>query len=285
MRSLWIANGLNIVVAPFLVFGIGPFPKLGVTGAAIATTASRGVGIVYQVLMLVRGRARLSIAKRHLRPDGPVMRELARLGSSASLQTLIETASWLGLVRILSSYGSDALAGYSIAMRIVIFALLPSWGLSMAAATLVGQNLGARAPDRAERAVRTIGRYNVAFLGLVAIVFVAFATPLVRLFTTEDAVAAHASEALQIVSLGFVLYAYGMVCVQAFNGAGDTKTPMFVNLGCFWFFKIPFAYVLAKIFAFGPRGVFVAIAVAYSVQAFVAYYLFRRGRWKEAKVA
>lgn len=285
MRSLWLANGLNIAVAPLLIFGVGPFPKLGVTGAAIATTGSRAIGVAYQIAMLARGRARLTIRRADLRVRVPVMRELARLASAASLQTLVETASWLGLVRILSTYGSDALAGYSIAMRIVIFALLPSWGLSMAAATLVGQNLGAKEPGRAESATRTIARYNVTFLGAVAVAFVALAPTIVRLFTKEEGVAIYAAEALRIVSLGFVLYANGMVCMAAFNGAGDTKTPMFVNLGCFWAFKIPFAYLLAKGLGLGPRGVFIAIALAYSVQSCVAYLLFRRGRWKETKIA
>lgn len=284
MRTLWLSNGINIVLAPFLVFGIG-FPRLGVTGAAIATTASRAIGVAYQLAMLARGRARMTIARRHLRLQSTVMRELARLATSASLQSLIETASWLGLVRILSSYGSEALAGYSIAMRVVIFALMPSWGISMAAATLVGQNLGANEPGRAELATRTIGRYNVAFLGAITAVFLVLADPIVRLFTPEEAVARYAAEALRIVSLGFVLYAYGMVCLQAFNGAGDTKTPMLVNLGSFWFFKIPLAYVLAKGLGIGPRGVFVAVALAYSAQAAVAYVLFRRGKWKETKIA
>lgn len=284
MRALWLANGLNIVLAPCFIFGLGPFPRMGVAGAAVATTVSRGVGVVYQVLMLKRGRRRLVIEPRHLRPRAKVIIELLRLSSTASLQVLIETASWLGLVRILSSFGSQALAGYTIAMRVAIFALLPSWGLANAAATLTGQNLGAGQPERAERSVRTIGRYNVLFLGTVGAVFALAPHLVVSLFTHDAEVATYGAECLRIVALGFVVFAYGMVMLQAFNGAGDTVTPMLVNLGCFWFVKIPIAYTLARMLGLGPRGVFLAITIAYSAQSMVSWVLFRRGRWKAKRV-
>ncbi len=284
MRALWLANGLNIVLAPCFIFGLGPFPRMGVAGAAVATTVSRGVGVAYQVLMLKRGRGRLVIGMRHLRPRPKVIAEVLELSSTASLQVLIETASWLGLVRILSSFGSHALAGYTIAMRVAIFALLPSWGLANAAATLVGQNLGAAEPERAERSVRTIARYNVLFLGSIGILFAIAAHLVVGLFTHDADVAAYGAECLRIVALGFIVFAYGMVMLQAFNGAGDTVTPMLVNLGCFWFVKIPIAYTLADGLGLGPRGVFLAITIAYSAQSLVSWGLFRRGRWKTKKL-
>ena len=284
MRALWLANGLNIVLAPCFIFGLGPFPRMGVAGAAIATTVSRGVGVGYQVLLLERGRGRLAIRMRHLRPRPKVILEVLKLSSTASLQVLIETASWLGLVRILSSFGSHALAGYTIAMRVAIFALLPSWGLANAAATLVGQNLGAAEPERAERSVRTIGRYNVIFLGSIGLLFAVAAHVIVGLFTHDADVAEYGAECLRIVALGFIVFAYGMVMLQAFNGAGDTVTPMLVNLGCFWFVKIPIAYALATALGLGPRGVFFAITIAYSAQSLVSWALFRRGRWKLKKI-
>ncbi len=285
MRSLWLANILNMVLAPCFIFGLGAFPRLGVTGAAVATTLSRGIGVLYQLVALARRRGRLSVGRRHLVLRLPVMLELLRISSTATMQVLVETASWLGLVRILSTYGSAALAGYTIAMRVAIFALLPPFGLANAAATLVGQNLGALKPERARRSVQTIARYNVAFLGTVSLVFVVAPHSLVTLFTADAAVTAYASECLRIVALGFVLFAYGMVVVQAFNGAGDTKTPMLLNIACFWCLKIPLAWTLAKVVGLGPRGVFLAISVAYSVQAMVGGALFRRGKWQHAKVA
>jgi putative MATE family efflux protein len=284
MRSLWLANGLNLVLGPCLIFGLGPFPRMGVAGAAVATTTSRAVGVAFQLVVLARGRGVLVLARRHLALRVPLMTELLRISSTAALQVLVETASWLGLVRILSTFGSAALAGYTIAMRVAIFALLPPWGLANAAATLVGQNLGAGHPDRARRSVETIARYNLAFLGVVSLLFVLGPHLLVDRFTVDPVVGSFAAECLRIVALGFVLFAYGMVAVQAFNGAGDTVTPMLLNIGCFWFFKIPLAWVLSKHLGFGPRGVFISIAAAYSLQALVAYALFREGKWQKRKL-
>lgn len=285
MRSLWLASILNMVLAPCLVFGVGPIPRLGVTGAAIATTASRGIGVLYQLSVLVRADRRLVIARRHLVVRVAEIREIVRLSVPAAMQVLVETASWLALVRILATFGEVALAGYTIAMRVAIFALLPPWGLANAAATLVGQNLGAREPDRAARSVGVIARYNVAFLGAAGVLFVVLARPIVSVFASDPDVVALAAAALRIVALGFAFFAYGMVAIQAFNGAGDTRTPMLVNVGSFWLFKIPLAYVLAVTAGMGPPGVFVAISAAYSLQSLVAAWLFRRGRWRAATVS
>ncbi|HKQ69515.1 MAG TPA: MATE family efflux transporter [Polyangiaceae bacterium] len=280
MRTLWLANLLNIALGPCLIFGWGPFPALGVTGAAVATNIGRGIGVSYQLVSLFRKGRRLTVGRRHLSVDFGKMMGLVRLAGTATFQTLIETASWLGLVRILASFGSAALAGYTIAIRIALFALLPSWGMANAAATLVGQNLGARQPERAERSVWLVGLYNLMFLGLVGAVFVALPEPLVRWFTTEPDVLPLAADCLRVVALGFLFFAYGMVLVQAFNGAGDTLTPTVVNFVCFWLIKIPLAYLFSKGLGMGPHGVFVAVTVAYSVQTMAALWLFRRGRWK-----
>jgi putative MATE family efflux protein len=283
MRSLWLANGLNIALAPLLIFGLGPIPRMGVTGAAIATTISRGVGVIFQLVALARPNARLQIRARHLRLEPATMRELLSIAWAAAIQTLVETASWLGLVRILSSFGSKALAGYTIAMRVAMFALLPAFGLANAAATLVGQNLGAKEPERAERAVKTVARYNVAGLGAVSLAFAIVPQWFVGLFTDDLAAAAYAAQCLRVVALGFTFFGYGMVVVQAFNGAGDSKTPMVLNVVSFWFLKIPLAYLLARGVGLGPIGVFIAIAAAYTVQSVAAGVLFSRGRWKTAR--
>lgn len=284
MRSLWLANSLNIVLAPCFIFGVGPIPRMGVTGAAVATTVSRGIGVIYQVMTFRRGKGHVSIMARYIAPKLRTILELLRIGLPATLQVLIETASWLALVRIIARYGSEALAGYTIAMRVVIFALLPSWGLANAAATLVGQNLGAKEPERARRSVWTIVRYNVAFLGPVGMIFALAPTAIVTLFTHEPAAVAYAADCLRIVALGFIVFAIGMVAVQAFNGAGDTTTPMIVNLLSFWGFKIPIAWFLASTMDLGPHGVFIAITAAYAVQGLLAVALFRRGRWAKVEI-
>jgi putative MATE family efflux protein len=284
MRTLWLANGLNIVLGPCFIFGLGPFPELGVTGAAVATTIGRGTGVLYQLYRVTRGDARVTLTPAHFRPDGSVMRTIARLSGPGTLQVLIGTASWILLVRIMSTFGNTAVAGYTIGIRILIFALLPSWGLANAAATMVGQALGARKPERAERAVWIAGLYNMVFLGLVGVVFVVFAEPIVAILTRDPAVAPVAASCLRIVSFGFLFYAYGMVLTQAFNGAGDTWTPTWINLGCFWLWEIPLAWVLAVHFGLGPQGAFIALLVAFSTVAVVSWLLFRRGRWKTRRV-
>jgi len=284
MRVLWLANGINIALGPCLIFGVGPFPRLGVTGAAIATTIGRGTGVLYQLYRLWRGDARVSIRRAQLKLQPAVMRTMLRLSGTGTLQVFIGTASWIGLVRIISSFGSEAIAGYQIAIRIIIFALLPSWGLANAAATLVGQGLGAGQPERAERAVWLAGFYNMLFLGAAGAVFVAFAEPIVSAFTRDPAVAPIAVLCLRTISYGFLFYAYGMVITQSFNGAGDTWTPTWINLGCFWLWEIPLAYFLARLAGLGPRGVALAVTIAFSTVAVVSVVIFRRGRWKVQRV-
>jgi putative MATE family efflux protein len=284
MRVLWFANVLNIVLGPCFIFGLGPFPKLGVTGAAIATTIGRGSGVLFQLWTLWRGRGRVVIARRHLKLDPVVMLKMLRLSGNAMFQILIATASWIGLVRIISAFGSAALAGYTIGIRIIVFALLPSWGMANAAATMVGQSLGAGKPDRAERSVWIAGFYNMIFLGIVGLVFVVGAPILVRSFTSDPAIVPYGVACLRYVSYGFLFYAYGMVLTQAFNGAGDTWTPTWLNLFVFWLWEIPLAYFLANVLGWGPPGVFVAITVAFSTLAVASAALFRRGRWKLKKV-
>jgi putative MATE family efflux protein len=279
MRSLWLANAVNLVLDPLLIFGLGPVPALGIEGAAIGTTVGRAVGVLYQLRALALG-PRIVVARRHLRLQWGVMWRLLRVSIGGILQFLIATASWLALVRLMTPFGATALAGYTIAIRIIVFAILPSWGLCNAAATLVGQNLGARKPDRAERAVWLTGFYNMAFLALVTVVFVLFADGIVALFTTDPQVRALGGQCLRIISYGYVIYAWGMVMVQAFNGAGDTTTPTWINLCCYWLFQIPLAYVLARSLGLGVHGVFWAIPIAELMIAAAAVYFFRRGAWK-----
>lgn len=280
MRALWIANGINIALDPILIFGWGPIPAFGLEGAAIATTVARGLGIAYQLRQLSSGDGRVRVEARHWRPQPAIMGRLARVSGIGILQFLIGTASFLGLVRILAAFGDVALAGYTVAVRIIIFILLPAWGIGNAAATLVGQNLGAGNPARAERAVWITGLCNTVFLALVAIVFLILAEPLVGFFTAQREVAALAAECLRIVSYSYVFWGYGLITVLAFNGAGDTTTPTWINLFVYWVFQIPFAYALAQPLGFGPRGVFIAVAVSQALLAVVGVAAFRRGRWK-----
>jgi putative MATE family efflux protein len=284
MRVLWIANAINICLDPCLIFGIGPFPRLGVTGAAVATTTGRSIGVLVQMYCLSRGKGRISIARRHLRVEAGVMLNMVRLSGSAVVQGLIPNLSWLALMRILATFGSDALAGFAIAFRLVVFALLPAWGLANAAATLVGQNLGAGKPDRAAASVWAACFYNMVFLLLVGGVFVMLPEPLVAAFRADPVVANHAVHALRIISAGFPFYAYAIVLTQSFNGAGDALTPTIINLFCFGAWELPIAYGLAHGTALGPAGVFWSIAIAYSAMGLVSVVLFRRGRWKVKRV-
>jgi putative MATE family efflux protein len=284
MRVLWTANAINLLLDPFLIFGWGPFPKLGVTGAAVATTIARGSGVLIQLAVLSSGTGRLGVARKHVVTDLKLMWALIRLSAVGTFQMIIGMVSWIGLVRILSTFGSAALAGYTIAIRIVIFALLPSWGLSNAAATMVGQGLGAKKPDRAEKAVWTAANYNAVFLTVVGVIFFLGANVLVGFFTHDADVAGYAVSCLRIVSPGFPLYAYGMVLTQSFNGAGDTWTPTWLNLLCFWLWEIPLAWALAHVLGFGPRGVFISITVAFCTLALASAAIFKRGRWKLRQV-
>ena len=280
MRVLWLANAINILLGPCLIFGLGPFPRLGVTGAAVATTIGRGTGVLYQIYRLTRGDSRVTVRRSHVKLIPAVMGTLLRLSGSGTFQVLVGTASYVGLVRILSTFGSSAVAGYTIAIRLVVFWILPSWGLSNAAATMVGQSLGARDPDRAERAVWIAAKYNMAVLGIVGVIFIILAGPIVSIFTHDPGARMFGAQALRTMSYGFLFYALGMVLTQSFNGAGDTWTPTWINLFCFWLWEIPLAFLLARVLNFGPLGVFLAIMIGYSTLALVSTVLFRRGRWK-----
>lgn len=284
MRLLWVSNIINLILDPCLIFGLGPFPKLGVTGAALATLTGRSIGVAYQFYRLLRGSERIRILTSQLRVNFSVLLRLLRVSLTGILQFAIAHTSWIGLVRIVSIFGSAALAGYTIAIRIVIFIILPSWGLSNAAATLVGQNLGAKRPDRAETSVWRTGFYNMLFLGAVGIFFILFATPVVRLFTSDPAVIPLAATCLRIVSYGNIGYAYGMVMLQAFNGAGDTITPTIVNLFGFWLIEIPLAYTLAIPLRMKSNGAFYSIVAAEGFIALASILLFRHGSWKKQKI-
>ncbi len=281
MRVLWLANILNIFLAPCFIFGVWFFPELGVTGAAVGTTIGRGCGVLCAFYALTRRGGRFKISRDQLKFAPEMIWKLTKLSASASLQTLIGMTSWVGLVRIVSTFGTEAVAGYQIGIRIIVFALLPSVGVSNAAATIVGQNLGAGKPERAEKSVWTAAFYNAGFLTLVGILLAVFAKPIVAVFTTEPIVSKYASDCLLIVSLGFLFYGFGMVLETAFNGAGDTVTPTYINLFIFWLFEIPLAYTLAYHFKMEEYGVFWAITIAFSVLAVVAAILFKRGRWKK----
>ena len=284
MRVLWFANAINIILGPCLIFGLGPFPELGVTGAAVGTTIGRGSGVLYQLFHLSRRDGRLQIRRSHLKFDFDVMRSILRISGTATFQNFIGTASWMGLVRILTGFGSAAVAGNTIGIRIILFALLPSFGVSNAAATLVGQNLGAKKPDRAEAAAWKAGMYNTICLGTVGALFLLFAPQIVSFFTMDAEVALYAIRCLRIVSAGFLFYGYAMVLTASFNGAGDTRTPTLINLVCMWLWEIPLAWVLAHPLGFGPTGVFIAVSVAFSTMAFVAAWLFSKGTWKTNQV-
>ncbi len=284
MRVLWFANAVNLVLDPCLIFGLGPFPRLGVTGAAVATTTGRSLAVVLQLATLARGTGRITIRREHLVLDPRIMLALLKLSGAAVVQSLVATASWIGLVRILAAFGSAALAGYTIAIRIVVFAILPAWGMSNAAATLVGQNLGAGRPERAERSVVLAGLYNMAFLGSVGLAFVLFAGPLVAVFSSDPAVLPVGTLGLRVIAAGFPFFAWGLVLSGALNGAGDTWTPTVINFAVFWLLEIPLAWVLATRALLGPRGVFFAIALGFAAYAGFGAAFFRRGKWKEKKV-
>jgi putative MATE family efflux protein len=284
MRLLWVSNIINLVLDPCLIFGIGPFPRMGVTGAALATFTGRSIGVAYQFYRLLKGTERIHVLARHVRVNVRVMMRLLRVSLTGILQFAIAHVSWIGLVRIISMFGAASVAGYTVAIRIVIFFILPSWGLSNAAATLVGQNLGAGRPDRAAKAVWRTGFYNMVFLGVIGVFFIVFATPVVRLFVNDPEVVRIAAVALRTLSFGNLGYAYGMVMLQAFNGAGDTMTPTIVNVFGFWVLELPLAWWLAVPMHLRSQGAFLSIVIAECSIAAASMVLFRRGRWMRQKI-
>jgi MATE family, multidrug efflux pump len=284
MRLLWLSNIINLALDPCLIFGLGPFPKLGVTGAALATFSGRSIGVLYQFYRLMRGTERIRVLRRQIRVNWNVLLRLIRVSATGIVQFAIAQSSWIGLVRIVSIFGAAAVAGYTIAIRVVIFAILPSWGLSNAAATLVGQNLGANHPQRAEQSVWRTALYNTLFLGGLGVIFILFATPIVSIFTHDPAVVPRAASCLRIVSYGNIGYACELVFLQAFNGAGDTITPTVVNFFGFWIFEIPLAYWLAIHQRLRSNGVYLSIVIAEAAIAVASVVLFRRGTWKKQQI-
>ncbi len=284
MWTLILSNGLNIILDPMFIFGFGPIPEFGVQGAAIATTIGRGSAVVFQLLVLFYGWSKIKISVRDMVVRVGVMWNLIKVSLGGIGQFLIGTSSWVFLMRIMSEFGSDVLAGYTIAIRVMLFTLMPSWGMSNAAATLVGQNLGAEQPDRAEQSVWKTGKYNAIFMALVSIIYLVFAKQIILLFSQEPEVVKYGALCLQVIAAGYVFYAYGMVIIQSFNGAGDTKTPTYINFICFWLFQLPLAYVVALKWNAGPEGVFWAITVAEILIAVIGIIWFRKGKWKLVKV-
>ena len=284
MRALWLSNGVNMILDPLLIFGIGPFPEMGITGAAVATIIGRSTGALYGAWKLFQGSGELRVEPHHWRLDFPLLRQLSGLAAPAAMQYLVPTVSWVALMRIVAFSGSQAVAGYTIAIRIIIFTILPAWGLSNAAATLVGQNLGAKQPERAQRSVMLCGIYNMVFLMGVSLVFIVFPETLIRWFTDDARIVPIAVDCLRILSYGYGFYAWGMVLVQSFNGAGDTRTPTLINFGCYWVVQIPLAYSLARTFGYGAVGSFSAVPIAESLLAFTALWIFRQGKWKTITV-
>jgi putative MATE family efflux protein len=284
MKVLWIGNIINIILDPCLIFGLGPFPHMGVTGAAVATNIGRGTAVLVQFYLLFFGKKRIRLSIKHLEVNFRIMLKLLKLSIGSIGQNLIGTTSWIALVRIISMFGSEVVAGYTIAMRIIGFTLLPSWGISNAASTLVGQNLGAKKPARAEKAVWVTGWINMILLGIIGLILVLFPEIFIRIFIGNETVVKSGVLGLRIVSIGFVAYGLGMVLVNSFNGAGDTSTPLKINIFAFWCIEIPLAWLLAIKAGFNEEGVFIAIVVAESLMTLIAWLVFRRGKWKLKEV-
>ena len=284
MRVLVLSNGLNMILSQMFIFGVGFFPELGVTGAAVGTTIGRGCGVLYAAWNLFRPGGRIHVSRASWKLDPTLLWKLLRLSSTGVFQLLVATASWTALMPIMAGFGDVAIAGYVIALRVVMFALLPALGLSNAAATMVGQNLGADRPERSEAAVWTAAKFNAVIYFGVGVVFWLFSNQIIGIFTHEPEVLRYGTSALHIIAYGFTFYGLGMVLETAFNGAGDTWTPTYLNIFVFWLFEIPTAYLLAYYFGLGPDGVFWAITVAFSLLAIASAVLFKRGKWKLQEV-
>jgi len=284
MKTLILSNVLNIILDPIFIFGFGPIEARGVEGAAIATTIGRGTAVVFQLAILFYGYGKIKIALKDVVLKIEVMFNLIKVSLGGIGQFLIGTTSWVFLMRIMSEFGSEVLAGYTIAIRVIMFTLMPAWGMSNAAATLVGQNLGAQHPERAEESVWKTGKYNAWFTGLISLFYLVFAPQIIALFNSTPDVVKYGSLCLRIIAAGYIFYGYGMVVINAFNGAGDTKTPTYINFVCFWLFQLPIAYLMAITLDFGPTGVYTAITLAQIVITIVATIWFRKGYWKLVKV-
>jgi putative MATE family efflux protein len=285
MKSLWVSSLLNIVLCPMLINGYGPFPELGLKGAAIATTIGRGIGVLYQCYHLFKGKGVIKVKASHFKWDPPIVKTLIEVAWPATFQFIIQSGSWIVMgVLVARTGGTDATAGYQVAIRNIVFFILPAWGLSNAAATLVGQNLGAKQPHRAERSVLLTARYNAVFMAAVMLLFLFFSSPIISIFTKDPEVHRFGTLALQVIGSGYIFYGIGMVMMQSLNGAGDTKTPTWINLIGFWFFQIPLAYFLAKTYNLGPLGAFMAVPIAEIVISLTAWYYFKKGKWKQVKV-
>lgn len=285
MKSLWIASGVNIILCPILIYGLGPLPALGLKGAAIATVIGRTSGVIYQCYHLFKKGRTIELVKSYFKWNWPIIKNLLSVATPATAQFFIQSGSWIVLAYLVSRTGStNASAGYQIAIRNVVFFILPAWGLSNAAATLVGQNLGAKQPERAQQSVLLTTKYNVFFMGLVTVLFVFFSKPIIGIFTSDGDILNYGSHALQIIGLGYIFYGIGMVMIQSLNGAGDTKTPTWINIVCFWMIQIPLAWLLAIHFKMGPTGAFIAIPSAETVLALAAWYFFKKGKWKTVQV-
>uniref|UniRef100_UPI0040481441 MATE family efflux transporter n=1 Tax=Roseivirga sp. TaxID=1964215 RepID=UPI0040481441 len=284
MWTLVLSNGLNIILDPMFIFGFGPIPAYGVEGAAIATNIGRGVAVIGQLAILFLGKSRIKVGLKDLVFRAQIMWNLIKVSLGGIGQFLIATSSWVFLTRIMSEFGSEVLAGYGIAIRVMMFTMMPAWGMSNAAATLVGQNLGAKQPERAEQSVWKTGKYNAIFMVSISILYLLFASTIVGWFKDEAAVIEAGALCLQVIATGYIFYAYGMVLTQSFNGAGDTKTPTVINFFCFWLFQIPLAYVTALTLNWGPLGVYLAIMISEVLIAIVSWYYFKKGKWKTIQV-
>ena len=284
MQSLWVSNGINIVLDPCFIFGLGPFPEMGVEGAAIATSIGRGLGVCFQLYFLFKGTTVVKLKMRHFALQADIIRRLIDVGSKGAGQFLISSASWIFLMRIIALFGKEVVAGYTFAVRVIIFAILPAWGMANAAGALVGQNLGAKKPDQAEQAVWRSARFTTVYLFLISVVFFIFAPEVLGIFSPDPIVVGYGVDCLRIVCVGYFTFGYGMILSQAQNGAGDTGTPTLVNFVCFWLLQIPIAYLSAVYFEGGPNAIYWTVVGVYAVFALIFIYLFRLGKWKEVEI-
>ncbi|MGB0863999.1 MAG: MATE family efflux transporter [Saprospiraceae bacterium] len=284
MRSLWIANGINIVLDPLLIFGIGIFPEMGVMGAAIASTIGRGVGVLFQLYILFNGKRVIQLTKAYFVIKWDILKKILNIATTGAGQYIISSASWIFLMRIIADFGTDAVNGYGLAVRMIIFTILPAWGIANAAATLMGQNLGAEKPDRAATSVWRSAYYNAAFLSIIAVIYFIFAVPIISVFNDNENVIAIGAKALRIFSVGYLFFGFGMVINQAFGGAGDTRTPTLINFISFWLIQIPLAYSLVNFGGFGPEGVYWSVVISEIILVGIAVFIFKKGKWKTVKI-